>query len=94
MIYTILLTIVINLLYEILSIRKLRKKDLCMTNSFCKRISKIEYNFQTNNQTNCALKNLKAYYVDEMQRDPIYFASNILNKIKKENRYINFILKL
>ena len=94
MIYTIIFCILLNLLYTLSSFSKIKTKNLRITNTFCKRISPVEYKIQTNNHTHSALKNLKAFCSDDVQRDPINFACNILNKVKKDNRYILIIIKL
>ena len=90
---TIIFSVLINLVYT-LSTCKLQSKKLRLTNTYCRRISPVEYKIQTNHHTNIALHNLKAFCADELKRKPINFASNILNKINTENRYIYLILKL
>ena len=60
MIYTVIFIVIISLLDTLSAITKLliKTNNLKMTNIFCKRISKAEYNFQMNNHTKSALKNL------------------------------------
>ena len=94
MIYTIIFAVIINLFYTISSISKLKTNHLRITNTFCKRISSVEYKIQANNHTNVALNNLKAFCKEEVQSDPIYFALNILKRVKKENRYIRVTFSL
>ena len=90
LIYAIIFTVITgNSLYTIILLCSFQfeSKNLLVANKFCKRIAISEYNLQKRYYTKRSLEKLKLFCADEFQKNPNYFASNILSKVKETNRY-------